>query len=226
MLLAGVKSKRPPGEWILRINSYVNSTESVFQLFNAETGFTQKTMSATVNLRHSCSVLEYSQHQCSHTITINMSSDKKCHQSLAVGLSNIGANGQSQQSWLHRTRAADAAEDANKQSIQSFAAGLPDVRRSSHLQRTASKATIGGIREEGVYLIEKDGRKKAREKAKSRGQTKTSTKKWCKSAGGGRVLKNEKTVKSKSKSGGPSKRGGSGSASSNNKKWIKIAGDG
>ena len=77
-----------------------------------------------------------------------------------------------------------------------------------------------------MYLLEKDGKKKAIEKAKSRGPAKTSTKKWCKSAGGGHVLKNGKTVKSKSKSGGPSKRGGSGSASSNNKKWIKTAGDG
>jgi len=154
-----------------------------------------------------------------------MSSDKKCHQSLAVGLSDIGENGQPQQSCPHRARVADATEAANKQSLQSLAAGLPDFGRNGCPQRVATKAAIRGSRE-GVCLLEKDGRKKAREKAKSRGQTKTSTKTWCKSAGGGRVLKNEKTVKSKSKSGGPSKRGGSGSASSNNKKWIKIAGDG
>jgi len=71
-------------------------------------------------------------------------------------------------------------------------------------------------------------RKKARNKAKSRGQTNISTKKWYKSAGGGCVLKNGKTLKSKSKSksGGQSKRGSYGSTSSNNKKWIKAAGDG
>ena len=79
-----------------------------------------------------------------------------------------------------------------------------------------------------MYLLEKDGKKKAIEKAKSRGPAKTSTKKWCKSAGGGHVLKNGKTVKSKSKSksGGQSKRGSYGSTYSNNKKLIKTAGDG
>ena len=225
MLLAGVKGERLPGEWILRINSYVNSTESVFWLFNAEKGFTQKKQCRRLSTRATAAPYCNSQHQCSHAVTINMSSKKKCYQSLAVRLSTIGANGQPQQSCPHRARVADATEAANKQSFRSFAAGSPDVGRNGRLQHAAAKAAIGGIRE-GVCLLEKDGRKKSREKAKSRGQTKTSTKKWCKSAGGGRVLKNEKTVKSKSKSGGPSKRGGSGSASSNNKKWIKIAGDG
>ena len=120
-----------------------------------------------------------------------MISNKKCHQSLAVGLSNIGANGHQQQSYQHHPRAAAAAEAANKQSLESFTAGSPDVGRNGRPQRAAAKAAIRGIRE-GVCLLEKDGRKKAREKATSRGRTKTSTKKWCKSAGGGRVLNKRK----------------------------------